>query len=627
MSHLDEIESENLIERKSLSQRHEFMADEVDNRRKHRLLYISVVSSAIAIFLIIMNSQHKNVFHLFSSRSHRIIHQIPKTDDQTASSIMPSKPHVIIILADDMGYSSLGTAHDPLSFATPTLTKLATSGIIMSNYYAQEVCTPARAALLTGRLPLSVGMQYFMVQSAIPWGLSMDETTMAEIFLENDYRTHMLGKWHLGHFTPFLLPTARGFESFTGMLNGESYYWSKKNLDHPTFKDLLISNQTCYAPYQESDLHVYSTFLYRDKAISIIQQHDPIEPLFLYLSFQAVHDPFGEIDKVHLEGIPKSFLPDEIYDEIQKSVYGEKRRMYTMSMYLMDEAIGKIIDELKAKGMYENSYIIFSSDNGGCYGGGGMNGPLRGTKGSLFEGGVKVDAFIHSPLLPTSLSGSSYAGLFHISDWLPTLMDLTDVKYEVKAGYEFDGVSHVNSWLHRKAYPRHDILYNYYDNIDFYTFDIWTNGSFAVRDDRYKLLHTFDSKAYGGWYNEADSMDSIDDDINSEIRCAPQIALNDGDFTYYLFDLVNDPYETKNLYNSSDKAIETAKQALYQLAEKYYSRSKEITFEMRGNREAFIVWKDHDDFIVPYAIEKDLDQDKAFPRDCSSYRFKDDDGA
>ena len=231
-----------------------------------------------------------------------------------------SKPHIIYILADDLGWNSIGYEDFDLSFTTPTLTTLAQEGIIMNSFYAQEVCTPARASLLTGRLPLTVGMQYSMVQTAMPWGLDLAETTLAEVLRDDNYSTHMLGKWHLGHYSPRLLPTARGFETFTGFLNGESYYWSKRNPDHTTFHDLMYSTEDCYIPYDADDMHDYSTFFYRDKAKQLIREHNSTDKsLFLFLSFQAVHDPFVDIG-IHENGIPKEYLDEDMYSQIISSV-------------------------------------------------------------------------------------------------------------------------------------------------------------------------------------------------------------------------------------------------------------------------------------------------------------------
>lgn len=535
------------------------------------------------------------------------------------------KPNIVFILADDLGWNSMGDDDFDLSFATPVLSTLAENGIVMENYYSMEVCTPARASLLTGRHPLTIGMQYFMVETAIPWGLPLNETTIAEVLAENGYRTHLFGKWHLGHHSARHLPTARGFDTFTGFLNGEQYYWSKRNPDHPHFKDFMAMDRECYWPYDEDDIHTYSTWMYRDKAVETIEEHDATNPLFLFMSFQAVHDPFDDIQGVHEMGIPKEYIDEaDIYEYINTKVKGTKRQQYAMSLYLMDSSINNLMDALYDKGVMDNTYFIFSSDNGGCYGGGGKNGPLRGTKGSLFEGGTKVDSFIYSPLIPVDYQGTSYKGLFHISDWFPTIIELTASTFTPSDGFMLDGVSHLQAWMGGSTTPRTNVLYNYYTNVDFYTFDMWVNGSFAVRDMQYKLMHTWNSSTYGAWY-DTDDIDEDDDDLAADVRCAPQAGFGDGDFTYWLFDLVNDPYETTNLYYSDEGYIKTARETLYQLLPDYYLKSSLLEFPTRGNLAAFQRWKEHDDFIVPYVKEDDMANGyntKTYPADCYRRRLE-----
>lgn len=199
----------------------------------------------------------------------------------------------MIYIADDLAWNSIGYEDFDLSFTTPFLTKLAKKGLVMSNYYSQEVCTPARTALLTGRYPIRTGTQYYEVTSNNRWGLNLTEILLPEILRDEGYTTYMLGKWNIGHYSPHHLPTARGFDFFLGYLGGQSYYWSKRDPTDSVFKDLLYANIDCYAPYNGSDVHKYSTFLYRDKAVDIIENHDySNSPMFLYLAFQAVHDPY-----------------------------------------------------------------------------------------------------------------------------------------------------------------------------------------------------------------------------------------------------------------------------------------------------------------------------------------------
>lgn len=519
------------------------------------------------------------------------------------------KPHFVLIVADDLAWNSIGYSSDSMAFVTPYLTDLAQNGIVMDNFYAQEVCSPSRGSLLTGRYPLSIGMQYGMVAANAEWGMPLDETTIAEVLGENGYSTHMLGKWHLGYFSPRFLPTARGFDSWTGYANGENYYWSKKNPDYPEHVDFITSNTSCYMPYNGDDIHDYSTYVYTNKAVDIINTHDASSSLFLYLAYQAVHDPFVDYGK-HSDGIPDSYIDADILSQIQKTVTGVTRQEYVKSLYLLDKGVGEIVDALETADMLDNTYIIFMSDNGGCWYGGGRNGPLRGAKGALFEGGIKVDSFIYSPLL--SNTGTTYTGLMHISDWFPTIMALAQITYTPLSGYELDGVNQVDGWTGKKI-PRSAMLYNMYTNISDYNFNIWTNGSFAVRDGRYKLMHTYDDKDYGNWYSIDDEIEN-DDDLDSGDKCAQQFVK--GKFTYWFFDLQNDPYETTNLYTSTNQLYVMAKEKLYNLLPDYQEKSKRKK-NIEFSSMAEVVWTDENNHILPWANEDELlGDDTQYPSRC-----------
>ena len=403
-------------------------------------------------------------------------------------------PNIVFVLADDLGYSQIGIAKDDpayfefdLDWAAPRLTELAKQGIVMKNYYSQEVCTPARAALLTGRYPLSIGMQYGVVDTRTPWGLNPSEQTIADVLNENGYVTKALGKWHLGHHSPKFLPTARGFDSFTGYMNGDNYYYSKRNPLEYHFVDFLTMDKDTYCPYTEDDLHLYSTHFYRKKALETIENHDQSSPLFLYLPFQAVHDPFA--DFVQQRDNAKNYVTDDVRAMVRKNVVGAKREDYAYALNLLDGAVGAIQDKLVETGMMDNTYFIFASDNGGCYSAGGKNGPYRGTKGTIFEGGTKVDAFIYSPLLKESQRGKVYEGLMHVSDWFPTLIELAGVPYTPRSGFDLDGVSQVSSW-ETNVPARTEMLYNSVHNVKNKGFDVMTNGWFAVRNEQYKLVTT-----------------------------------------------------------------------------------------------------------------------------------------
>ena len=148
--------------------------------------------------------------------------------------------------------------------------------------------------------------------------------------------------------------------------------------------------------------------------------------------------------------------------------------------------------------MLDNTYIIFASDNGGCAASGGRNYPLRGQKGTLFEGGLRVEAFMYSSLLPASARGKNFHGLFHVSDWFPTLVSMTGSSYTGDDDMPLDGVDQFDSIVHGTSFPRYKFLYNYklsYDSGSSY----WTNEPFAVRLNKYKLMHTYNSSTAGTW--------------------------------------------------------------------------------------------------------------------------------
>jgi hypothetical protein len=144
------------------------------------------------------------------------IAQLSINEKSIVKSSSSSKPHIIFLLSDDLAWNSIGYQDYDLAFVTPELTALAADGITMTNYYAMEFCNPSRAALLTGRYPVNMGIQYGVVSADLPWGLRLEETLLPEVLKDEGYKTYMLGKWHLGHFNEKYLPTARGFETYTG---------------------------------------------------------------------------------------------------------------------------------------------------------------------------------------------------------------------------------------------------------------------------------------------------------------------------------------------------------------------------------------------------------------------------
>ena len=157
----------------------------------------------------------------------------------------------------------------------------------------------------TGRYPLSVGLQHGSITVKTNGSLNLDETTIADVLKANGYTNYMYGKWNLGNASPRELPTARGFHQYLGFLASEQDYWSKHTPSFQEFKDFLYADTECYYMYDGDDLNHYSTNLYREKAIETIDNHDfDASPMFMYLSMQAPHAPFADLEGVFPNGIP-----------------------------------------------------------------------------------------------------------------------------------------------------------------------------------------------------------------------------------------------------------------------------------------------------------------------------------
>jgi arylsulfatase A-like enzyme len=303
------------------------------------------------------------------------------------------KPNFVFILIDDLGWSHVG--YHSQKYATPNIDKLAGEGAKLEHYYALPLCTPSRAALLTGRYPIRYGLQTGVVR---PWGkigLSLDEKTLAQGLKEAGYKTALFGKWHLGHFTREYLPTNRGFDRQYGLYNGMiDYFKHLRNGGHDWHRD----DQPCY---EEG----YSTELIAKEAVGFLENEVQDEPFFMYVPFNAVHAPLQA---------PEYWL-NQVGDDVPE---GDK--VIAAMLLSLDDAVGKIVDALDRKGLRDDTLIFFVSDNGGeIY---KSNEPLRDHKNTVYQGGVRVVAFANWPgkIKP----GTVIDEPMHIVDMYPTILGL-----------------------------------------------------------------------------------------------------------------------------------------------------------------------------------------------------------
>ena len=353
-----------------------------------------------------------------------------------------SQPNIVYIVADDLGWKDVG--YHGSDIKTPNIDKLAENGARLEQFYAQPMCTPTRAALMTGRYPFRYGLQTLVIPSGYTYGLPTDEWLLPQALKEAGYETAIIGKWHLGHADPKYWPRQRGFDYQYGPLIGEIDYFTHEQ--HGVV-DWYLNNKLLKEPG-------YSTTLLGNAAVKLIQNHNTAVPLYLYLTFNAPHAPYQA---------PQEYL------ERYKNIADSSRRAYAASITAMDDQIGRVVHALDERRMRDNTIIVFQSDNGGTRnamfaGEGDMskviipcdNGPYREGKGSLYEGGTRVPALVNWP--GHIKSGSVVNGMMHVVDTYPTLAGLAGAKLDKSK--PLDGVDMWPTISEDKPSPRTEVIYN-----------------------------------------------------------------------------------------------------------------------------------------------------------------------
>jgi arylsulfatase A-like enzyme len=360
-----------------------------------------------------------------------------------------SQPNIVIILADDLGNADLGYRGGEIH--TPNIDALAKGGVRLESFYGQPVCTPARAALMTGRYPMRHGLQTLVIFPSHKYGLPTDERTLPQALKEVGYQTAMVGKWHLGHADKKYWPQNRGFDYFYGNVVGEVDYFTRE-------RGGLIDWQRNGTFLKEQG---YYTELIGNDAVRIIEKHDTSKPLFLYVASLAAHAPYQ--------------APQKSVDAYKDTIEDPMRRTYAGMITALDDQVGRIVAALEKKKMLDNTIIVFSSDNGGAtnalFATGARspeererelgakqpasNGDLRGGKGSLHEGGVRVPAIVNWPakLKPTVVNEP-----LHMVDVMPTLLVLAGA--QGSPDHPFDGKDMWPTLAEGKPSPNEDILIN-----------------------------------------------------------------------------------------------------------------------------------------------------------------------
>jgi arylsulfatase A-like enzyme len=425
-----------------------------------------------------------------------------------------SRPNIVFMLADDLGRADCGFMGGTV-IRTPHLDKLAKEGAILDQFYVQPVCSPTRAALMTGRYPMRHGLQVGVVRPWAQYGLPLEERTLPQALKEGGYATAIVGKWHLGTFQPAYLPLQRGFDHQYGHYKGAiDYFTHERDGGFDWHRD-----------DRENRDEGYSTHLLARESERLIRERDKSKPLFLYVPFNAVHGPYQ---------VPDDYLKP--YGALKGN-----RQKYAGMLEAMDEAVGRIVAAIDSEGLRQNTLFVFSSDNGGPSPGAITdNGPLRAGKGTLYEGGTRVVAFATwQGRIP---AGSKVSAPLHMVDWHPTLLKLAGVSLEQKL--PLDGRDAWPAITENAGSPHEFILLN------------TAHGKGALRMGDWKLV-------IGG--NMPDSEDG------PESGAAPKKAKGKGrkkaaDSTLELFNLAEDPNEKNNLAASHPEKVAELRKKLDELA-------------------------------------------------------------
>ena len=373
-----------------------------------------------------------------------------------SSSVLASdRPNIIVMVADDLGWADVGF-HGNQIIETPSLDRIAAEGTQLNRFYTTPICSPTRAALMTGRDPIRLGVAYSTI---MPWqnnGIHPEETFLPELFADAGYQTAMVGKWHLGHAQQTYHPNSRGFEHFYGHLHTEVGFF-------PPFASLGGKD------FQRNGVSIedqgYESYLLADEVSRYIRERDTEKPFFIYMPFIAPHTPLDAPEDLKAKyadmeddrGKSRSKMADNTRFMAKLTRRESARPMYAAVVDGMDRSIGRVLDTLDAEGLTDNTIVLFFSDNGGAvYAiGGADNAPLRGGKGDTFEGGIRVVATMRWP--EKIAAGGKVDSIMSVMDVFPTLLAAAGIEPQTR--HRLDGRNLLPAIVEGERIAREDLLF------------------------------------------------------------------------------------------------------------------------------------------------------------------------
>jgi arylsulfatase A len=377
-----------------------------------------------------------------------------------------SKPNIVIVFADDMGYGDLGCYGHP-TIRTPHLDRMASRGLKFTQFYVgASVCTPSRAALLTGRLPIRSGLSKVLIPSS-KGGLPETEITLAELLKEAGYATACIGKWHLGWQREYL-PCSHGFDTYFGVPYSNDMSPGTQP-GNPVFKDApptpLIRDFTVTNPDKEPDQRLF-TKQYTEESLQFIRKNGGKRPFFLYLAHTMPHVPL--------------YASEEFGGTSLRGLYGD-------TIEEIDWSCGQVLSTLKELGIEDNTLVVFTSDNGPWLSkklDGGCAGPFFEGKVSTWEGGFRVPAIFYWPgKIPKGVTTTAFGTTM---DLFTTCANLADV--DLPSDREIDGED-LAPILFDDEPGREPLMYYYFGD------ELW-----AVRKGPWKIhFKTTDPASVSTW--------------------------------------------------------------------------------------------------------------------------------
>ena len=354
------------------------------------------------------------------------------------------KPHIVYILVDDWGWANVGYHRNPPTpeVDTPNIDSLVKEGLELDQFYAYRYCSPSRSSLITGRYPIHVNIMNPIIASQYNpddpvsgyAGIPRNMTGIASKLKKAGYATHMVGKWHIGAATPDHIPTGRGFDTSFGYLNGVNDYFTERlgRCNRTPIVDLWDTDKPATG-VNGTGIDNYEESLFEQRLMEIVNGHDTSVPLFLYYPAHLVHGPL-EVPDQYLTKF--NFIDDKTHQQY-----------HAMVKYL-DDTVGKLTAALKKRGMWDNLLLVTTSDNGGPLYTGANNYPLKGSKHSDWQGGIRINAFVSGGYLPEVMRGKKCEEYIHISDWYATFCALAgvDPTDEAAAKAKLPPIDSLNMW-------------------------------------------------------------------------------------------------------------------------------------------------------------------------------------